>query len=139
MEVERRHYQDTLRTVTQQKVLDKTSEKLSDNLVGIAVDNYEVHKLEREVAHSVLKIKSQLLALIDPNQLDVEEIVEILKKIDGCDTNYWSLILSRSTAGISNSTGLSNFVNVNAAFKRIEQEGFVIIDPASKSQNQENE
>jgi hypothetical protein len=124
---QRRQYCDRLKASTQEKTIEKASERLSDELADISVANYKAHKLARDYAYAIFQIKAKHLKKIQ--QLPDGEQLGELKKHSGNDMNYWSLILARSTQEIAAATGLPYFVNANTAFKKLEMEGFVVLDP----------
>jgi hypothetical protein len=134
--VERRgQYQGRLAVATQQKTIEKASDKLSDQLSEIAIANYERHKLFRDYAAKVAQIKAQQLAEIQ--NLPLAERAAILAKDHvGYEMNYWSQILKRSTDAIESVTGLKYFVDINAAAGRLEKEGYEIIDPNNNEQSE---
>ena len=128
---QRVHFKSRLGTVTQQKIIEKTSEKLSDQLSEIAIANYERHKLFRDYAAKIVQIKAQQLAEIQ--NLPLEERARILAKDHiGYEMNYWSQILRRSTDAIEGVTGLKYYVDINAAAGRLEKEGYEVIDPSNE-------
>jgi hypothetical protein len=134
-EDERGRYQDELKTVTREKTIEKASDKLSDELADIATANFKAHKLVRDYAHLIFQIKARHLKEIQ--QLPPEEQVAELKKHSASEMNYWSLILSRSTQEIAAATGLPYYINVNTSAKKLEQEGYVVLDPRSEESNDE--
>ncbi len=126
---QRVHFKSRLGTATQQKIIEKTSDKLSDQLSDIAIANYERHKLARDYAAKIFQIKAQQLSEI--NNLPAAEKAAIVSKDHaGYEMNYWSQILKRSTDAIEAVAGLRYFVEINAAAGRLEREGYVISDPA---------
>ena len=134
---QRRQFRDRLKTETQQKAIEKTSERLSDELADISVANYEAHKLARDYAHTIFKIKAKDLQRVIKLP-DEERLVE-LKKHSASDMNYWSLILSRSTQEIAAATGLPYYINANTAFTKLEKEGYIIIDPRAEQEPEDEE
>ena len=125
---QRRQYKDTLTTTVQAKTIEKTSEKLSDQLSEIAIANYNCHELLRNYAAKVVEIKARQLQEIQQLPL-VEKEVMLTKHHSGYEMNYWSQILKRSTDAIAQVSGLSYYVDINAAAGRLEREGYEIIDP----------
>ena len=135
--VQRGQYRDRLKTEIQQKTIEKASERLSDDLADISVANYEAHKLARDYAHTIFKIKAKDLQRVIKLP-DEERLVE-LKKHSASDMNYWSLILSRSTQEIAAATGLPYYINANTAFTKLEKEGYIIIDPRAEQEPEDEE
>jgi hypothetical protein len=135
--VQRGQYRDRIRTETQQKTIDKTSERLSDDLSDISVANYEAHKLARDYAHTIFKIKAKHLQQVI--KLPDEERLAELKKHSASDMNYWSLILSRSTQEIAAATGLPYYINANTAFTKLEKEGYIILNPQAEEEPEDED
>jgi hypothetical protein len=132
---QRVHFKSRLGTATQQKIIEKTSDKLSDQLSDIVIANYERHKLFRDYAAKIAQTKAQQLAEIQ--NLPLAERAKILAKDHvGYEMNYWSQILKRSTDAIEAVTGLKYFVDINAAAGRLEKEGYEVIDPSNNEQSE---
>lgn len=123
---EKRKYLDNL---AGRKTIEKTSEKLSDELSKIKTANYECHALLRDYASEVIKIKHEQLKLIKDLPLK-QKASRIAKEHSGSDINYWSQVMKRSTDAIASLTGLNYYVDLNAAAGRLEREGYEIIDPS---------
>lgn len=124
---QRRQFQGTLKAVTQQKSIEKASEKLSDELADVAIANYKAHKLARDYALAIFQIKARHIKKVQ--SLPDDEQMKELKNHSASEMNYWSLILARSTQEIANSTGLAYYININTSAKKLEQEGYVVLDP----------
>lgn len=133
-EDERGQFQEKLKTVTQEKTLEKASDKLSDELSEVAIANYKAHKLARDYALAVFQIKARHLKKIQ--SLPEEQQFDALKSHSASELNYWSLILARSTQEIANSTGLAYYININTSAKKLEQEGYVVLDPRQDEESE---
>lgn len=136
-EQQRSRFKSTISAATHEKTVQKTSEKLSDELSDVAIANYSVHKLIRDYAHAVIQIKVRHLKQVQG--MTGEEQLAELKKHSASDMNYWSLIAARATQEIAAATGLPYHVNLNTSAKRLEQEGYVILDPRQEEGESAND
>lgn len=137
-EDERSQYQTSVKTATREKTIEKASERLSEELADIAIANFKAHKLARDYALTIFKIKAMHLKQIQERmqlqEIDPEQLsAEIKKHHNAAEMNFWSHILSRSTQEISAATGLPYYVNINTSAKKLEQEGYVVLDPRQES------
>jgi hypothetical protein len=135
---QRRQYRDALRTATQSKTIEKTSSKLSDELSDIVTANYKCHKLVRNYALKVLEVKMRQINEIESLPL-AEKVAIVTKSHQGYEINYWSQILTRSTAAIAEVTGMKYYIDINAAAGRLEREGYEIINPSGDGGEIEDE
>ncbi|WP_392408165.1 hypothetical protein [Chlorogloeopsis fritschii] len=124
---QREQFQAEMRKIVQQKTLEKTSEKLSEELSEIASANYKAHRLVRDYVHAIFQMRAKDLKRIQ--FLSHEEQIIELKKLSPSEINYWSQVLTRSTQEISAATGLDYWINVNTSMRRIEKEGYIVVDP----------
>ena len=128
-EEKRQKYQADLQRKTREKLLEKNSSDICDELSKIAKDNYEAHVLARDYAVALLRIKMNHIN----EQVDKMNIQAQLEALDrhhkGYDANFISLVLDRATKGIEAATGLSNYVNINTAIQRVEKEGLLVVEP----------
>jgi hypothetical protein len=126
-EDKRGRYQDEIRATTQAKTIEKVSDRLSDDLSKIITKNYKVHEVFRDCAHAYAQIQARYLLEIQRMEPDKQR--EALKKINAKEMSDWSMIASRSTQGISDAMGLPYWANLNTAFKKVEDTGYIVIDP----------
>ncbi len=133
-----RHRLQIARLITEQKWKDLrdnyikgfTQNKIDENLLNSIVnDNLRVHELERKLASSAIKLKLNILDKIN-DDMPLDKLLSALKFLNAPESNYWSLILNRSTQSINNAVGLSYYVDINSAFRRLEGAGYQIINPA---------
>lgn len=148
---QRRRYKDALTTTVQQKTLEKTSDKLSDELSEIAIANYDAHKFVRDYLLEIFRIKVEHLDRIEslssaPTEEQLAEIKLLEDKLDKIkkfhnphELNQLSLGLGRSTQEIAASVGLPYFVNINSAYKKLETEGYVVINPGEEQESNDEE
>lgn len=125
---EKRHYEDNLRTQTQKKLVEKTSEILSDDLARLSSKSVEIHKFFEDFAYQIARAKKDLFEQMMATAASPEEIALAIKTIDGYDSNFWSHMASRATNSLCQVTGLPYYTNINASMKRLMQEGFSISD-----------
>lgn len=131
-----------MNAAVQEKIIEKTSEKLSKSLSDIAISITEIHSLESEYFTEILQIKKEHLNLLKLLSLSpseeseqrikiLEELLTRIKKFHAPhEVNQLSQALGRSTQGIAMSTGLQYFVNGNASYRRVESDGFIILSPS---------
>lgn len=135
---QRRRYRDTLRANTQNRTIEKTSEKLSDELSDVAIANYNVNKLIRDYGYAIFQLKAKHLSKIR-EMPEGDRLAELDKKHNSREMNAWGQMVARATQEIAAATGLPNYINVDTAFKRIEMEGYVVLDPRETEGEQSNE
>lgn len=123
-EDDRRQYQSQLGTSVTEKAIEKTSERLSDEIADIAIANYQSHKMVRDYVVELISIR--VAALEEDKKRDDLSMAAILKKHGAESLNYLSLALARATQEIATVTGLQYHVDINAAIRRIEREGLGI-------------
>ena len=126
---ERKKLADEINERTREKIIEKTSDILSEHLAVLAEANQKAHKLTRDYAVAVINVYARNLQRIQ--QLPQQEQLEALRA-NGHDPhklNFWSQILARSTQGIESATGLPYYVNLNTSFHKVSSEGYVVIDP----------
>ena len=123
-EDDRRQYQVQLGTSVTEKAIEKTSERLSDEIADIAIANYQAHKMVRDYVVELIQIR--VAALEEDKKRDDLNMAAILKKHGAESLNYLSLALARATQEIATVTGLQYHVDINAAIRRIEREGLGI-------------
>lgn len=129
---QRERFVRQLREVVTEKTLEKTSEKLSTELSQVAIACYKPHKMTRDYATEILRLKYlRLRNLKDKSPDEIEE--EIKKHHISYEIDNWSKVLTRSTDAIIKLTGLDYYVNLNAAAAKIESEGYIISDPTQDS------
>lgn len=116
------------------KDIERCSVVLAEQLAAIAFDNYEAHKLERDLAIRMLTSYRDLLDKAEEefDTSTLEGQITKLKAMPGFDANQWSLILTRSTQGIANATGLINYIQLDAAIKTLIAKGYEIVDPSQE-------
>lgn len=106
------------------------SQKLVDELSKLATDSYKAHYQLLAYAAQVINYKVRDLANIE--RLPEHERLEYLKtEHNPYDMDAWSRIISRATQGIAQATGLQSYIDINAAIKRLEKDGYGIIDISS--------
>lgn len=124
----RDQFQAGLKEATYAKAVEKASEKLSDELSDISIANYESHKEMRDYVLDIIKRRRSHLEEI--KHLDFNEWSrEVKTKHAPADLNHLSITLSRATDGISAALGLPYHVNVNTAYKKLESEGYMVVNP----------
>ncbi|MFN5592993.1 MAG: hypothetical protein ACK482_06010 [Aphanizomenon sp.] len=132
---QRRQYQDTLKTTIQVKTIQKASEKISDELSQIVIENYKVHKLARDYVAKIIEVKARQLA--EDLELTGEERKKAISLHSAPETNQWSQALQRSTSAINETRGIKYFVDVNAAADKLSREGYQIIDPSNGGEDED--
>jgi histone H3/H4 len=131
---QRRQYRDTLKTTIQEKTIEKTSEKISDELSDIVIENYKVHKLARDYVAKIIEVKARQLA--EDLKLVGEEKKKAIAQHNAAEVNQWSQALKRSTDAINEVRGIKYFIDINAAADKLSREGYEIIDPSEKPNEQ---
>jgi hypothetical protein len=129
---QRVRFRSQLSTVTQQRTIEKTSERLSDKLSEIAIANYEAHRVSRDFARLVIESKMQLFVEALQPDLPIEQKIQIHKNNSGAEANHWHQILARSTSAIAEVTGLINYVQADSAAKVLISKGYEIVDPSAE-------
>ncbi|MFM6778610.1 MAG: hypothetical protein ACKPKJ_16720, partial [Dolichospermum sp.] len=107
---QRVHFKSSLGTVTQEKIIEKTSEKISDELSEICTENYKVHKLARDYAAKIIEVKARQLA----EDLKIENKQErktAIAQHNAVEVNQWSQALKRSTDAINEIRGIKYFAD----------------------------
>lgn len=133
----RYYFQQSLTQDIKDKTILKASEKLSDELSDISLANYQAHKEMRDYVVSIIKRKMAHLAEISYLEyIDWER--ELKKHHPAGEINNLSMILARSTDCISNAVGLPYHVNVNSAYRKLEAEGYMVVDPNANSDDKDN-
>lgn len=123
---QKRRYSDGLQTATRDKAIEKTAEKLSDELSDVAIANYQAHKLARDYATAVFQIKAMhMQSILDTG---ASQQSELLKFHNAHEMNSWSLILTRATEGINQATGLPCHININTAAKTLNSAGYSVTE-----------
>lgn len=133
---QRRRYQDTLQTTIQVKTIHRVSEKISDELSQIIIENYKVHKLTRDYVAKIIEQKARQLA--EDLELTGEERKRAISQHSAPETNQWSQALQRSTNAINETRGIKYYVDVNAAAEKLAREGYQIIDPSKDEDEDED-
>jgi hypothetical protein len=118
-----------LKEATYAKAVEKASEKLSDELSDISIANYESHKEMRDYVLDIVKRRRSHLEEIKHLEFG-EWTREIKSKHSPVEINHLSIALSRATDGISAAIGLPYHVNINTAYKKLESEGYMVVNPA---------
>ena len=131
---QRRQYRDTLKTTIQEKTIEKTSEKISDELSDIVIENYKVHKLARDYVAKIIEVKARQLA--EDLKLSGEEKKKAIAQHNAAEMNQWSQMLKRSTDAINEVRGIKYFIDINAAADKLAREGYEILDPSEKTNEQ---
>lgn len=136
-EHKRTQYEHEVSTATRSKTIDKVSDRLSDDLSKIITKNYKVHEIFRDCAHAYAQIKAR--HLLEIQRMPPEQQMEALKKLNAKEMSDWSMIASRATQGISDAMGLPYWANLNTAFKKVEDTGYIVIDPTQVENNDEGD
>lgn len=122
------YFQKKLDQDVKEKTLDKATEQLADSLSDISLANYKAHREMRDYVVSIIERKVKHLREIEYlDYLDWER--EIKKHHSSIELNNLSMILARSTESISDAVGLPYHINVNAAYRKLEAEGYMVVDP----------
>lgn len=133
----RYYFQQSLTQDIKDKTILKASEKLSDELSDISLANYQAHKEMRDYVVSIIRRKMAHLAEI--SYLEYTDWERELKKHHPAgEINNLSMILARSTDCISNAVGLPYHVNVNSAYRKLEAEGYMVVDPNANSEEKDS-
>ena len=133
----RYYFQQSLTQDIKDKTILKASEKLSDELSDISLANYQAHKEMRDYVVSIIRRKMAHLAEI--SYLEYNDWERELKKHHPAgEINNLSMILARSTDCISNAVGLPYHVNVNSAYRKLEAEGYMVVDPNANSEEKDS-
>lgn len=132
---QRRQYQGNLKAVIQEKTIEKTSEKISDELSTIVTENYKVHKLARNYIAKIIEIKAQQLQE-DLQIANKQEKKKAIAQHNAAEVNQWSQALKRSTDAINEVRGIKYFIDINAAADKLAREGYEILDPSEKTNEQ---
>jgi histone H3/H4 len=132
---QRRRYQDTLQTTIQVKTIHKTSERISDELSQIVIENYKVHKLTRDYVAKIIEQKARQLA--EDLELTGEERKRAISQHSAPETNQWSQALQRSTNAINETRGIRYYVDINAATAMLAKEGYNVINPSEEEDTDE--
>ena len=133
---QRDKYEDALKTATQEKIVEKTSEKLSDEISVVIVENYKVHKLARDYAAKMIESKAMQLSQDLKIQHSKERQAAIARH-SAVEANSWSQMLKRSTDAINEIKGIKYFTDLNAAADKLQREGFEIVDPSEENKDDE--
>lgn len=131
---QRRQYQGNLKAAIQEKTIEKTSEKISDELSDIVIENYKVHKLARDYVAKIIEVKARQLA--EDLKLSGEEKKKAIAQHNAAEMNQWSQMLKRSTDAINEVRGIKYFIDINAAADKLAREGYEILDPSEKTNEQ---
>lgn len=131
---QRVHFQSSLGTATQEKIIDKISDKISDELSEICTENYKVHKLARDYVAKIIEVKARQLQ--EDLKLVGEEKKKAIAQHSAVEYNQWSQALKRSTDAINEIRGIKYFADINAAADKLSREGYEIIDPSEKPNEQ---
>lgn len=107
-------YQERILALGKNTLAKLSTNKVFDKLADIAFENYHAHKQIRDASLGKF-------------------LEKINSDISASELNYWSMIVARATQNISLNTGLSTYLNHNAAFKLIDQLGFDVIEKNSDS------
>lgn len=134
---QRRQYQDTLKTSIREKTIHKASEKISDELSQIVIENYQVHKLARDYVAKMIEIKARQLT--EDLKLAGKERAYALSKHSAAEMNQWSQALERSTRAINEIRGIRYFSDINAAKNMLTKEGYDVIDPREEEDEDKDE
>ena len=127
----REHYLSELNEMTYTKAADKASDKLSDELSDISIANYEAHKEMRDYVVEIIRRRRSHLEEI--RHLDYAAwSKEIKTKHTISELSHLSNTLTRATEGISAAIGLPYHVNINTAYKKLEAEGYMVINPSDE-------
>ncbi len=133
---QRVHFQASLSTATQEKIIEKTSEKIADELSEVCFENYKVHKLARDYAAKIIEVKARQLS--EDLRLTGKEKKEAIAQHNALEFNQWSQSLKRSTDAINEIRGVKYFADINAAADRLQREGYEITDPSEVNNESEN-
>ncbi len=134
----REHYLSELNELTYTKAAEKASNKLSDELSDISIANYNAHKEMRDyVVEIIRKRKEHLEEIRHLNYAEWSR--EIKTKHTISELSHLSNTLTRATEGISAAIGLPYHVNVNTAYKKLEAEGYLVINPSADGDDNDSD
>ncbi|MGL4620017.1 MAG: hypothetical protein ACRCZS_13300 [Chroococcidiopsis sp.] len=129
---QRRQYQALMSASTDQKSIEKTSEKLSDEISLLATEHFKAHKSVRRLAEIYLNFTTTRIEQKLENVKSNPEYLEAeLKSISPVVLNFWSLILDRSVKGERVAIGM-DYEDVNKAIATLTSLGYVITDPTAQ-------
>ncbi|MBW4480753.1 MAG: hypothetical protein KME54_28920 [Tolypothrix brevis GSE-NOS-MK-07-07A] len=124
---QRRTFGGDLAVTTQAKIIEKTSDKLSEEFSNIAIANYNAHRLVRDYAIAVFQVKAaDMQNILQSNPSD--RMAMLKSNHSPHEMNYWSQILMRATQGIENATGLPYYININTAAQKLNSAGYVVME-----------
>ena len=119
----RQQFGSKLAAVTQEKLIEKTSDRLSDTMAGLAEEHLKAHQQFRKL----VQLRTNV-AISQINQAD--DRLAAIEAIDPVQFNLFSLILDRAIKGERAATGLEYQIDINSAAAVLENAGYVIIDPS---------
>jgi hypothetical protein len=110
-----------------QKDIKNSDIKHQQELSDIAHNSFKVHYQLLAYVSKIIQLKSSDLA--DLNKIPESERSDYLRlNHNPYEMDAWSRLVYRSTKGIAEATGIREYIDINAAVKRIEKEGFGVID-----------
>lgn len=121
---QRTRYQSKLRTEIEEKTITKQSQLLSDSLATVAKRHYEGYKVFSDLAVTYGRLQHRLLLEAEGKGFD--DAYNMLRRINPTEINFWSLVLDRSFKGESQSVGLKQEIDPNAAIQTLEKMGYEI-------------
>jgi hypothetical protein len=125
-EQQREQYQASLRTAADEKAIEKTSERLGEQVSNLAVEHFTLHKKIRQLASIYLDYTLSKLSTSHPEILEDE-----IPKLNAANINFWSLAVDRSVKGERIATGME-YDDLNNAIAAVEKAGYKVF--ATESQ-----
>ncbi len=121
----RSQFQDRLRVKTEEKTIEKTSELLSDEFSGLAVEHFKAHNKFRRLVELVNDCRIQQIE----SATDPEELRAVVEKLNPIALNFWSLILDRHIKGERVATSME-YQDLDKAIAEVIKAGYKVVDPS---------
>lgn len=116
-------YRTQLSKKTEEKTIEKLSDRLSEDYAKIQKRHYNSYRVFSELATLYGTQKIQVLKRAESQ--GYEKMAEELAKVNPTAVNFWSLVLDRSLKGEAASLGLSFYVNQHTAIAETEKMGYL--------------